>query len=382
MITERKLTLKPIFESSGGIHVSIYIQFEGDILSFRSQLSQNLKEVEKQLSLALQPNEIKKFIAPFHELLFDQKIIKEIKGHVGIFRNEQLFRIVSIPTALSSNSFVATSFHIKPLLKMLQQDRDFLVLGLEQNFAVLFWGNRKSVQKLDTLYYSKLNSERNHFPQLLNLKALLKAKSNSYEIASWVNGYLYEHAKSYQPKLFILGNPQMKLNILKHLDYPEIAHNSPDLFFEFKNMSEALKEIRKVMKQECEEEFLKNMMDFKLADDINVAKKNIFQITKAATEGKISRLLIADGINVFGKIDKKTGGLSINPCDQDHEDDDVLDDLAQIVISKGGEVVIAPRREIPKGRLALAILEKDIYELEDRKVASLWNPKMIQDQIS
>ena len=58
-------------------------------------------------------------------------------------------------------------------------------------------------------------------------------------------------------------------------------------------------------------------------------EKNIFQIAKAAVQGKIRKLIVADGIQIFGKLDKHTGGVSINPAHLDHEDDDLLDDLSQ-----------------------------------------------------
>lgn len=99
-----------------------------------------------------------------------------------------------------------------------------------------------------------------------------------------------------------------------------------------------------------------------------MAKKNIFQIAKAAVQGRIKKLIIADGINIFGKVDKKTGGLAIHPVDLDHEDDDILDDLAQTVLASGGEVVIAPREEIPKGRPILAIIEHSSEGVDKNKL--------------
>jgi hypothetical protein len=104
-------------------------------------------------------------------------------------------------------------------------------------------------------------------------------------------------------------------------------------------------------------------MEFYQAEDLNLAIKNIFQIAKAAIKGKVRKLVIADGINIFGKIDRKSGGLSIHPTHLDHEDDDILDDLAQEVLAHGGEVVVASREEIPKGRPILAILERPESEL-------------------
>ncbi|MEZ4871955.1 MAG: hypothetical protein R2827_06875 [Bdellovibrionales bacterium] len=74
-------------------------------------------------------------------------------------------------------------------------------------------------------------------------------------------------------------------------------------------------------------------------------------------------MIVSDGIQIFGKICKKTGGLSINPVHLDHEDDDLLDDLAQLVLAKGGRVVVASADQIPKGRPILAILNEKPHRM-------------------
>ena len=85
--------------------------------------------------------------------------------------------------------------------------------------------------------------------------------------------------------------------------------------------------------------------------------KNIFHISKAVARGEVRKLMIASGTTVFGKIDDKSGSLAIHPYDLDHEDDDILDDLAQAVIAQGGEVIVADDDQMPQHRIAMAILK-------------------------
>ena len=60
-----------------------------------------------------------------------------------------------------------------------------------------------------------------------------------------------------------------------------------------------------------------------------------------------------------------TENLLLHPADMDHEDDCLLDDLAQTVLLSGGEVVIAKRSEIPQGRPVIAVLNHQMTNLED-----------------
>ena len=121
------------------------------------------------------------------------------------------------------------------------------------------------------------------------------------------------------------------------------------------------------MKNEAKTSLGKALNEFWFAEEGHRTQKNIFQISKAVAQGKVRKLLVTDELNIFGRIDKKSGGLCIHPFDLDHEDDDILDDLAQMVLSQGGEVIIAKRNQIPNGRPILAILDDDglVIEMTD-----------------
>ena len=127
-------------------------------------------------------------------------------------------------------------------------------------------------------------------------------------------------------------------------------------------MFESCHTICKILKEESRKNLERSLLEFRFAEEGNRTKKNIFQISKAVVQGKVRKLIVTDELSIFGKIDPITGGLVIHPFD--HEDDCILDDLAQMVLSKGGEVVIAKRNEIPKGRPVLAILEDKSPGLE------------------
>lgn len=111
--------------------------------------------------------------------------------------------------------------------------------------------------------------------------------------------------------------------------------------------------------------------EFSIAEDQSRIAKNIFQISKAVARGEVRKLMVAADAKVFGKIDPKTGGLAINPYHLDHEDYDILDDLAQAVIAQGGEVVVAAEDEMPRARIAMAILKRENLSRMDEEMENL-----------
>lgn len=349
MIIEKKISLKPILESSEGIHLTAYLVNRDDLIDLKSQLRETINEAYEWLHSVLTVNERKKFLEPLDTLLNDARIFKSMKGNIGIFRNKDSFRVLNVPIEVERQCHVANTFHVKPLLRWMQIDREFLLLGLTPESAHLYLGSQSSLQKIDSILLPRLSKQ-----------------GLALETSSWLGEWLEHITQRSSPKLFLAGEQRPIDRVLKKLKYQNVIKTPIAPNFCEGNVIEVCQVVRKLLKDEAKKSLQHALMEFRFAEEVNLAKKNIFQIAKAAVQGHIKKLIVADGINVFGKVDKKTGALAIHPFDLDHEDDDILDDLAQTVLAFGGEVVIAPREDIPKGRPALAILDHQNSNMEKR----------------
>lgn len=227
MTSDKRAVLKPLFESSNGVHLSVYLNIRSDHRDLGRQLKGAIEEASSYLQTVMSTVQLIKFLDPLNTLKSEFDGFSKFKGNIGIFRTKSFFQTVDLPVEIESSCVVATTFHVKPLIKWMQSDRD-----LEQALT-----------------------------------------------------------------------------------------------------------------------------EYRLAEAMNLTKNNLYQISRAVIQGKVKKLIIADGVKRFGKIDPSSGLLSLHPYDLDHEDDDVLDDLAQTVLRDGGEVILARRDEIPEGHYALAILD-------------------------
>jgi hypothetical protein len=345
MITEKKDILRPILESGQGTHLTVYLQKANSLEDLKIQLTEAISESYKWLEPIMTEEEVKQFTKPIENLLRDSSILKNIKESVGLFRTSDSFRLLNIPVPVQSRCIVATSFHVKPLLRWMQLDKDFLVLGFRGNTAMLYIGDQYSFQKIDTITFS----------DFVNQEQILEA----------LNQWIFMLTKKQAPPLLIMGAKSKLLEISKKIKYENFINKDYNIALNSPNLNIVLQDMRMMFKKEADQILAKSLLEFRVAEEAHLAKKNIFQIAKAAVQGKVSKLIIAEGINVFGKIDKITGGLAIHPFDLDHEDDDLLDDIAQEVLSHGGKVVVARQDEMPKGRPILAILE-GMQDLENK----------------
>lgn len=344
MVSEKKEILKPILHSRKGVHLTAYLKKSSDLNKLNSQLHECIIEADEWLYPVMNIEERRRFLEPAYSLLKDPRFFKSMTDNIGLFRTKDSFRILNIPVDIERQCHVADSFHVKPLLKWLQTDREFLILGLKSNVAHLYYGSQTILQKLDTFKY-------------LTAAETSKYKKNREEYFAQLSEWFYQVAGRSHVSLFLAGEESLTDEFCKKIEYKNTVKFPVAEKFSEKDVLEICSTIRKILKSESEYTLDQALFEFRLAEEYNLTKSNIFQISKAAVQGRIKKLIIADGISVFGKIDLKTGGLAIHPFDLNHEDDDILDDLAQTVLAYGGDVVIAPKEEIPKGRPALAILE-------------------------
>ncbi len=364
MLTSKQTSLKPLLESQKGVHLTAYLVNRGDLIDLKSQLVTVINESHEWLDSAMSMEEQKRFLEPLDALLHDARIFKQIKGNIGLFRTFDSFRVLNIPVDVEQSCQVATSFHVKPLLRWLQTDREFLLLGLNKDAAHLYLGSQNTFKLVDSILFPEFFKDQHSIDGYLSLKKSSQAKVQEDETFAWLNEWIKELTKTTKPKLFVAGEKSKVENINRHLQYVNMMTTSIANSFGQHNVSDVCTNIRKILTEESKKDLEKSLLEFSFAEEGNRTRKNIFQIAKAVVQGKVRKLIVTDELSIFGTIDKKTGGLALHPFDLDHEDDCILDDLAQMVLSQGGEVVIAKREEIPKGRPILAILDDDDLVLE------------------
>lgn len=341
MIISRQNALKPLIASKNGLHLTAYLNNHRDLSGLVRQVREVVAEADEWLKPALSEDERQKFLEPVRKLAHDPEMLARMSGNVGIFRNSTFFRVLNIPSPVHRSCVVATSFHVKPLLRWLQDDREFLLLGVENRGAFLYQGSR----------------------QAFNLVGSIPLDGNVRQSADWIDQWLSGLTKGSKPPLYLAGAPRSVQPLIAALHYRRLVRKPIAFSFSSDNVSHPRSKIRQALQRESELSLEKTLREFQAAEATNRAKKNIFQIAKAVVQGRVRKLVITDDILIFGRIDETSGGLALHPVHLDHEDDCLLDDLAQMVLSHGGEVVIARRDQIPKGRPILAILTDGAIEL-------------------
>ncbi len=353
----KKEKLKPLIESHTGIHATIYLENKNDLRDLHNQLFQALQNIDFDIHSVLSEQDKEDFLSPMRGLLFHNDLLEKLQGHVGLFRTQDSFRILSIPIEVKHSSHVATTFHVKPLLKWLQIDKEFYFLGLEKNLVHIYTGSEYAFSKTETVDLKNGSFQRNNSVDNL--------KDNS--ILFWYKNWIYEKSIDMKTNIFIAGEKSLTDLLTKNKILPLSKDNVISTGFDLNSSKAYCALVRLRMQKIVKTELHTSLVEFYNAEEQMLTCRNVFEIAKKAVAGDIKKLIINSDITIHGRFNKKNGDLFLNQADLDHEDDDILDDLAQEVLARGGEVVLASDHEIPKGRSILAILEHESFDLDGYK---------------
>ncbi len=78
MITERRSILEPLFQSSKGLHLTVYLVNRGDHQDVKSQLRRALMQARDFLEPVQSEDELEKFLKPVLALLADSRVLQEV----------------------------------------------------------------------------------------------------------------------------------------------------------------------------------------------------------------------------------------------------------------------------------------------------------------
>lgn len=309
--------------------LSLYANSFSDL---KEKLEQSLAQARKEKLIT----ETEHLHRPVRRLL--SKIeAKQDNFPIAVFVTHGFSCQIKLPFEVKKLAVVASSFHVKPLLKWMQREHPFSMLLLEDSQAVLFQGTLSALEEKEVLPYNELRGMDGVF------NALDRA--------------VYRTIQSTRTPLILAGDTDLADQYKNVSGYRAIVEesipHSPGL------------EPRKALHESAIallEPYLASREDALLAQyrsaELNGRTAGSLQeIIQFSLNRKVKHLFISEGLNIWGNIDSENGTFTYSPHQLNSSEDDVLDDLAEIVIRNGGAVTVLPSEKMPNGSVACAILQ-------------------------
>jgi hypothetical protein len=335
--------------------VSIYLSQEGSQNSLRreAKLKNLFKEAHGLMVRDLGASRAQGRIASMEEALYSW-----LPGHpnqgFGYFSSDDINGYVSFPWRGPDFVVVATSFHTKPLIRWLQDPRRFYLLTLSRGGVKLFSGDAKTLSCIETFMISDEDEKFIQKDYGYSIENRQKRKENDAiqkhfkEVARKLQRYFDRE----RMPLIIGGPTHLRKAFQKNFFYPYLIDEALDGIFD-SFTTEKLQDLAiKTVSSHIEREQIKVVESFKR----NHAVTSLDQITRAALEGRVERLLVAEDEQIWGILDEQKGLVQAARRQRNTKDDDILDDLSEQVLSCRGEVFVIPQEKMPKDSQVCALL--------------------------
>ncbi|MFC2159987.1 hypothetical protein ACFLQS_04660 [Actinomycetota bacterium] len=304
---------------------------------------------------------------PFYHIEEEKGFWDNTLDGLTIFTNPNKCIVYKLYRPVQELVIVSDSFHIKPLIRIFQSVDKYHLLGLSHKDFTLYEGNRYGFEKIEMDPETSRTIEevlgKQHADSYLTHGSYGGAggpamyhghggKKDEVEkdiekFFVYVDRFILENYSKPSKLPLILVSLKENHNIFK-----KISHN-PYLMDERINGSydsfgtEQLRENAWEIIEPIYLEKTQNLVNtFENAKTNSLGSNDLKQITKAAFENRVGTILIEADRIIPGKIDDNNGKIELGNI-EDPDFDDVLDDLAELVLKKKGEVVMLPKERMP-----------------------------------
>jgi len=334
-----------------------------DLIIFKNLL----RDIEKSLEQLPGFDSVDKIMKPFWGLKEDKEFWNHTSEGIAVFATVNKCIVYKLDNPVKELAIVGKTFHIKPLLKANQTTENYLLLGLSKENFSLLKGNKngfkpieidkelpRTLQEVLGFEKTEINLTHGSYSGAGNPAMYHGYGDVNQEIEKdtekyfrYVDGFVSEHYS--KP----MKMPVILITLTEHHALFKQLSNNPYLLEAGINKSidaMDMKEIQSEAWKIIETIKSKSMPDitetFTNAEADALGSSDLESVAKAAIESRVDTLYIEEDKSIPGKIDKETGKVIFSNT-QSLEHGDLLDDLADIVLSGGGKVTVLSKDEMP-----------------------------------
>ena len=326
----------------------------------RSNLARLYKKVEQLVSSTYDQRTKDRLLDPLRRAISGLHLTKA-KGGLAIYHSENFTGIVRLPTPVEDLAVASESFHLKPVLRCAQVRSSYYLLVLRKKCADIFMMTPDGVRKLDRIdmnersEFRSVTNSTDHPKRWFGNGLKLKTQKSLRESMVMLNRQLTPILEGERHPLVVAGPHSKQQMFRDHCTYQYVFGQG--LMGEMEYMDE--KALSSLSDQLIEHHYVeleqRTVSMFSKAEASGLASTDLTEIAAAAAMGQIKNLIIAEDQHVWGILDRSTGAVELLNQKQEATSDDLLDDIAELTILKGGQVTVLPSYQMPRGKLIAAI---------------------------
>jgi len=327
-----------------------------------------LKTMEESLLRQCSTEETAALLDPFRALAGNTDFWNHTWDGLAVLGAPGVFRVFRLQRPVAEFAAVANRFHITALLRILQSADRYQILCLNRREIQLFEGNRDSLDEIELApgvahtITEALGAELTPPHQTVasyggvslgsNMRHGHGSKKDELDIdedrffRAIDRAITEHHSRPSGLPLILAALAQYHTSFRKISHNPFLMHNG----IQVDPTSLAIDQLRQRAWEVQEPEFRSRLSKLTLAFEEAKAKglgaDDVAAVAKAAAESRVASLLVEADRQIQGHLDQTSGGVTFSDLGGPQYDD-LLDNLAELVLKKGGEVVVVPAADMP-----------------------------------
>lgn len=297
---------------------------------------------------------------PLRALADDSELWLGATPGIAAFLSRDRVVVRRLPEEPQDLVMVADSFHVKPIIRMVQATDRFQVLAVSAERVALYEGDRHGLQPVrlhDDV--PKTMGEAIGEPSRLTEESGNGAVSNQgghdlrqEQLNRWfrrLDQAIWErHSREAQLPMILAAQDQY------HSFFHMAAHNR-NLLKDAAIKRDPFKDIDLELLSRLAVEQMQPIWDASIAELMELfgsakahgkGNDQVNDIAAQAAIGRVGTLILEEGRHVGGAVEPGTGKVTFRAIGDPHTDD-LLDDLAEMVLRAGGQVMVLPREKMP-----------------------------------
>lgn len=323
--------------------------------------------IEESLREKYSKRDVRPLLEPFHALASNHDFWNHTLDGLAVLGAPGIFRVYRLQRPVRELAVVAESFHIKPVLRILQSAGRYQILGVTRQEIRLFEGNRDVLDEVELLPAVPRTIDEVG-PDLEKPQMAIRTYESGYPGAGVRSGsdpkadavdndterffrgvdraLLENYSRPSGLPLLLAALPEY------HTLFHRISHNpflmteGIDIYPDAMSIDELRDRAWRAVEPHYHARLAGLIEMFEVARSRELGSDNLAQIAKGAAAGRVATLLIDADRHVPGHVDDVTGEIKSADPANPHADD-VLDDLGELALKNGGQVVIVPTGRMP-----------------------------------
>ena len=349
-----------------------YPQRQQDRIRFENLL----KRMEESLRRKYPKRDVDPLLNPFRKYVNDSEFWNYALDGLAMLGAPDFFRVYRLQRPVPELVVVADSFHIKPLLRIIQSADRYQILGISEKAVQLFEGNRDQIDEVELSDQVPRTAKAALGREFIEPRQAVSAYGTGPGNPAIQFGYeeRSDELKSETERFFravdraVLefhsrpsGLPLILAALPKHhTTFRRISHNPflTDTAIDVHPASISDKDFRERVWNAFEPRYLDRLAglinDFGEGLAKGYGEEDPMKIAEAAANGRVGTVLVEADRQIPGRLNgqasqAETGELA------DPDTDDILDDIAEMVLRQGGNAVVVPADRMPTRTGAAAI---------------------------